>query len=421
MDTGIALIMLGIFFLLVFSAFFSSSETGLTSISKARLHKLAADGSIPAKRVEKILKKPETLLSTILLGNNLVNIGASALSTGLMIQLFGDVGVAYATIIMTLLVLIFAEVLPKTLAHKYPEDVAFMAAWPMHWLMILFKPVTYVVRKLSRSMMRLCGINPNATPVFSEHDVRGAISLGLAQGVIEHGKHRMLDSILDLDNLVIADVMVHRSVVDSVPQHASLQEVYQFVINTRYSRIPVWQDDPDHIVGIFHVKDFYYHYHQNKPDWHWQDILQPTYFVPETTSIHQQLLEFRRHRRHMALVVDEYGDFLGLVTLEDILEEIVGEIEDEHDDTTVDIIPQPSGSAVLAGHVTVRDANRALNWQLPDDDAVTVAGLVMDTLTRIPSLGETVQVAGYKIRVVAKKRQALTKLIITPNQEETDS
>ncbi len=415
MDTGILFTCIGIFCLLIWSAFFSGSETALTSISKAKLHKMSKDGHKGAKRVKNLVEKPETLLSTILLGNNLVNIAASALTTGLFIQLFGDIGVAYATLVLTVIVLIFAEVLPKTMANKYPEKISIIVATPMRWLMLIFKPATWLIRKISRGIMRILRINPNNTEQFSQHDVRGAIGLGLDHGVLEHGEHRMLDSILDMDMLTVYDIMIHRSAIESVDATMNPDKLAKIVGKSRHSRIPVWESEADNIIGIFHIKDFYsarQNAFETKKPFVLKNILQPPYFIPETTSIATQLLEFRRQRRHLSLVVDEYGVLLGLVTLEDILEEIVGEIEDEHDAVRIDIQKEKNGVTVVSGHVPVRDLNRKMNWDLPDDEAVTVAGLIFDELDRIPAIGETLEIAGLQLRVTAKKRQTITKISI---------
>ena len=421
-SSGIYLSLAGVGILLIWSAFFSGSETALMAIRRARLHEMEKNGGKGIARVKYLIDHPETLLSTILLGNNLVNIGASALTTGLFIQLFGEIGVVYATLAMTFLVLVFAEVLPKTIANLFPERISLFISPLMSLLVIILRPATYVVRAISRGAMRLLGISAGSTTAFSEHDVRGAIGLGHQHGVLEDDEHRMLDSILDLEALTVEDIMIHRSSVTSIDITTKLEDISTALMATPHSRIPVWQDEPDNIVGILHVKDYFHAWHlaekhgnQLKID----TILQEPYFVPETTNISQQLFEFRRLRRHLALVVDEYGDLQGLVTLEDILEEIVGEIEDEHDIISQDIQQHDDGTITLPGVFPVRDANRDLDWNLPEDeDAVTVGGLMMDTLGHIPAVGESVDIAGLTLKVKTKKRQAITSVLVTPIPEE---
>jgi Mg2+/Co2+ transporter CorB len=414
MDIGTLFVVIGIFILLLWSGFFSGSETALMSTSRARLHEMKRRKLKGTSRVRALIEKPDVLLGTILLGNNLVNIGASALATGLFIKLFGQVGVVYATIIMTFLVLIFAEVLPKTIASLYPEKLALKVALPMQALVVLLRPATNVIRLISRGLMFLLRLNPGAKRTFSQHDVRGAIGLGREHGVLEDEEHRMLDSILDLENLTVEDIMIHRSNIMSLDLALTDTQMAQAIARTPFSRLPVWENDSDNIIGILHVKD-YYTSRQLKPPPAIKDILTPPYFVPESTTVGRQLLEFRRLKRHLALVVDEYGDFMGLVTLEDILEEIVGDIVDEHDIDIPDILKGPDGSVTLPGSYPVRDANRELKWALPEDeDAVTVGGLMVETLGHIPAVGESVQLGALMFTVISRKRQAIASIKVTP-------
>ena len=423
MESSLVFSFVGVGALLLWSAFFSGSETALMSSSKARLHEMKKDKVKGAKLVIKLIQEPDLLLSTILLGNNLVNIAASALTTSLFIKLFGEVGVAYATLIMTVLVLIFAEVLPKTIASMHAERFALRISRPMHWLTIILRPATEVIRFISRMLMRILGINPSTGATkFNKRDLRGAIGLGVQHGVLEDDGRRMLDAILDLEILTVEEVMVHRSSMSSLEVSTPLNEIAAFLADTPHSRIPMWEDNPDNVVGILHVKDFFYSWHvcqQNKREFKVKDVIYDAYFVPNNTSIAQQLFEFRDQRRHMALVVDEYGDLLGLVTMEDIIEEIVGEIEDEHDHTVPELKKSEDGSITLPGVYSVRDANRDFDWDLPEgEDSVTIAGLMVETLDRIPSVGESIKLEKLTLSVVAKKRQAITRIKITENKSK---
>lgn len=413
MDTGTLLILAGIGGLLASSAFFSSSETALMSASRARLHQLEEDGEEKAALVRTFLDNPERLLSTILLGNNLVNIAASSLMTGLCIKLFGEVGVLWATIIMTVLVLIFAEVLPKTIASHIPEKLALLVSKPMKFLIWSLHPITWLIRQFNKVVLRFFRFETDQN-AFTTGDVRGAIGLGLKSGVLEDEEHRMLDGVLDLDEITVGDVMTHRRNIESIPHDMPLQDIAAFIKQNPHSRIPVWKENPDNIIGTFHIRDFFLAFSTlEAKEATLIDIIQEAYFVPETVRINQQLSAFRQERRHLALVVDEYGDLMGLVTLEDILEEIVGEIEDEHDLKSVDFIEEAADQTLVSGHYAVRDANRELGWNLPEEEAVTIAGLMVETLGHIPTVGEKLTIGAFTLTVVTKKRHAIVKIRVT--------
>lgn len=389
------------------------------SISKAKLHKLIQDKRWGAKRIQRLLEKPDLLLSTILLGNNLVNIGASALATGLFIHWFGDVGMVYATAIMTACVLIFSEVLPKTIANLHPFNTSQFASIPMQIIIRIFYPVTLALKYITWVLIRLLGLNPDKGVKFTENDVRGAIGLGLAAGVLKRDEQQMLNSILDLEHITVADVMVHRSAIDSLDINLPLDKIITNLSNHKHSRVPVWEDKPDNIIGILLVKDFFFALQDTKSadKFDMRSILQPAYFVPESISIHQQLFEFKRLRRHLALVIDEYGGLLGILSLEDIIEEIVGEIDDEHDSVTAQYKTLPDGSVNVVGNMAVRDINKVCDWDLPETEAVTIAGLMLDELGHIPLIGEHVELESYTLTVLGRKRQTITKIKITPSQE----
>lgn len=409
--------------LIACSGFFSGSETALMAGSKAKLHALEKDGNKAAKRVLKLIENPDVLLSTILLGNNLVNILSSALATGLALHLYGDAGIALATLVMTIVVLVFAEILPKSIASRKPEPLAMLVSLPMSFIVKVLRPLTLILQGINYGFIRALGFKDSGE-TFDEHDVRGAIGMGLEHGVLDDGEQRMLDSILDLDGMTVEDVMIHRSNIDAISATASKDELIEAFSNSDFSRLPVYVDDEDNIVGVIHVREFYNALHKAEKDgetFEPSSVIKQAYFVPMTASIDDQLLEFKRLRTHLALVVDEYGDLQGLVTLEDILEEIVGDIVDEFDTHENLYKAQSDGSIVVSGTLTVRDANRELDWQLPADDAVTLAGLVIEELGRIPNVGEEVHAYGVTFRIMAKKRQAIVRMLATPNADETEN
>ena len=413
--------LIGVGALMVCSAFFSSSETALMASSKPKLHTYEKQGRKAAKRVTDMLEDPETLLATLLLGNNLVNIAASALATKVMLDLFGAAGLAYATLGMTFIVLVFAEVLPKTLAARHPESMAMFYSLPLIFLIKTLKPFTKIIGYITRALMFMMGLRTRSDePNFGEEDLKGAIGLGLHHGVLEKSERRMLDSILELDVLTVEEVMTHRSQINSIDVNLQAEALFDQVSVSTHSRLPVWEDNPDNIVGIIHVKDFYRAYKEcqsSRKKFDVRDIMQAPYFVPEQAIVSDQLLEFRRQRKHMGLVIDEYGDIMGIVTLEDILEEIVGEIEDEHDEIRPTYIRQKDGSVILPGSFPLRDANREFDWHLPDDEeSVTVGGLLIETAERIPEVGEKLYIEGYVFEVMAKRRQAITRVKVSPRK-----
>lgn len=404
--------------LMVASGFFSGSETALMATSRPKLHSLEKQGKKAALRVSKMLDDPETLLATLLLGNNLVNIAASALATKVMLDIFGSAGLAIATFGMTMLVLIFAEVLPKTLAARYPETISMLVSLPLLALIKITAPVTYFIRGITKALIFSLGLsNKDYDTNFGEDDVKGAIGLGAFHGVLEKSEQQMLDSILELDILTVEEVMTHRSKIESLDVNLPIEDIYAQVAASTHSRLPVWEESPDNIIGMLHIKDFYrmfkaYREGENKGSI--RDIMQEPYFVPEQAIVADQLLEFRRQRKHMGLVVDEYGDIMGLITLEDILEEIVGEIEDEHDEVLANFIRQPDGSIIVSGAFPVRDANKEFDWHLPDDDAVTIGGLVVDNAEGIPNVGESITLNDYTLKVLSRRKQAVTRVKIIP-------
>ncbi len=401
--------------LLTISGFFSGSETALSRAARARLHAAEKEGDARASRVNKLVQEPDQLIGAILLGNNLVNILAASLMTVAFSPL-GAWGPAVATVVMTTLVLIFAEVLPKTYAFSNADRMAMAVSAPIMLIVRLFAPIVMVVRAIVRATLGLFGVRAEHIDEFDSYEeIRGAIDLHHQDGGVEKRDRDMLGSILDLSDLTVSDVMVHRKGMEMIDIDAPPDEAIDAALSSRHTRIPLFRDDPDNIVGVVHAKDLSRALHRNEGGGgvKLETIARDPWFVPETTSLPEQLNAFRAKREHFALVVDEYGALMGLVTLEDILEEIVGQIDDEHDAPVEGVRPQPDGSVVVNGSVSIRDLNRAMDWELPDDEAVTVAGLVIHEAQTIPEAGQVFSFHGRRFEIVRKVRNQLTQLRVS--------
>lgn len=424
-DIPLWLLGIFVFILLGMSGFFSGSETALTATSRARMHKLEQDGEGKAVAVNELIADRERLIGAILLGNNLVNIFASALATSALLALFGDAGVAIATLVMTLLVLIFAEVLPKTYAISNPDKMAMTVAPIVRVVVMLFAPVVRLVQIIVRQTLRLFDIRVDATEnILSAHEeIRGAIDLHHQEGGVVTRDRNMLGGILDLQELEVAEVMVHRRNMRMVDGDLPSKEIIRQVLDLPHTRIPLWRKDPENIIGVLHAKDLLRALVATGGDPEGVDfeaLISDPWFVPETTGLQEQLNAFLHRGSHFALVVDEYGALMGLVTLEDILEEIVGEIRDEHDLAVEGVRPLPKGAVNVDGWVTIRELNRAMNWQLPDEEATTIAGLVIHEAKTIPDQGQVFSFYGYKFEILRRQRNQIVAIRITPPTEEGD-
>jgi len=426
-DSAFWLTSAAIIALLVLSAFFSGSETALTASSRAKLRAQADKGSKGAERALSLTEDGERLIGSVLLGNNLVNILAASLATALFTRLFGDSGVALATLVMTLLVLIFAEVLPKTYAITNPENAASRVAAPIRLIVLVFAPVVAAVRILVRGLLLLFGVrtDPDSAILSYHEEIAGALALGHSEGTVDKEDRDRLLGALDLAHRTVEEIMLHRSQLQTVNVDAPIAEIIAQSVNSSHSRLPAWKDEPENIVGVIHSRDLMREVHRHISEAgddfnaiEKLDILavaREPYFVPETTPLDEQMRQFLQQRRHFALVIDEYGALLGLITLEDILEEIVGEIVDEHDLPTEEPITRlDSGAIELDGAMTIRDLNRAMDWSLPDDEANTVAGLVIHEAQMIPEVGQVFQFHGCRFSVVERSENRLTRLRIRP-------
>jgi Mg2+/Co2+ transporter CorB len=409
--------------LLACSGFFSGSETALTATSKARMLSLEKDKDVRAKRVNILIADRESLIGAILLGNNLVNILASSIAAAVFLAMFGEAGVPIATLVMTLLVLIFAEVLPKTYALSNPDRLALAVSLPIRFFVRIFAPVVAAVQAVVRLTLRLLGANVEGPVLSSHEEIRGQIDLHHQEGGVVKSDRDMLGGVLDLRELTVDDVMVHRKklVMLDIDQPAST--LVETALTSPHTRLPLYKDDPENIVGILHVRDLARALHQSRGDADKVDIdaiRREPWFVPETTPLQEQLTNFRVKREHFALVVDEYGGLMGVITLEDILEEIVGDIEDEHDVAVAGVAPLPDGFVMVDGATPIRDVNRALDWDLPDDEAVTIAGLVIHEAQTIPEAGQIFRFHGVQFEILDRKRNQITKMRLKaePKPEE---
>ena len=418
MSLEIAITLAVVVFLLLLSAFFSGSETALTAASRARMHALESDGDESAARVNKLLERPERLISTILLGNNLVNIMASAVTTSLLIKLFGEFGVFYATILMTVVVVVFSEVLPKTYAIAYPDRIALLVAPVMRIIILVLRPAVFLIEAIVTLILKLTPTTKDdAANILAAHDeIRGTIDLQAKEGTVLKHDAEMLGGVLDLRDLQVADIMIHRTKMETLDADSDPQDIIDEILSSQYTRMPLWKDEPENIVAVLHTKDLLTALGRVGWDVAKLDIMsfaQEPWFVPDTTSLKTQLNQFLKKKAQMALVVDEYGEVQGLITLEDILEEIVGQIADEHDTHEMSIRPQADGTVNVDGTVAIRDLNRHMDWNLPEEEATTLAGLVIHEAQAIPEPGQVFTFYGYRFEILRKTRNKIAALRIS--------
>jgi Mg2+/Co2+ transporter CorB len=422
MDT-VWLAALAVFGLLTLSAFFSGSETALTAVSRAALHRRAGEGGAGARIALDITENKERLIGAILLGNNLVNVLATALATAVLTALLGDSGIAYATLAMTALVTIFAEVAPKSYAISSPERASLLVARPIALVVRLFAPAVSVVRLIVRLAFRVVGVrvDPDAQ-ILAHEEIRGAIDLHHSEGAVEREERYRLLAALDLGEREVGAVMRHRRNIQTISADEKPETILDFCLSSPHTRIPLWRGEPENIVGVIHAKDLLRAVHRLAREGGQEalarfdvlDIAMEPWFVPDTTPLDRQMREFLKRRTHFALVVDEYGALQGLITLEDILEEIVGDIADEHDLEAEGVTPEPDGSFVVDGATTIRDLNRLCDWKLPDEVANTIAGLVIHEAQTIPTIGQVFRFHDFRFEVLERKRHQITRLRVRP-------
>ncbi len=414
--------------LIALSALFSGSETALTAASRAKLKALADKGDTGAATAMTVTEDSERMIGALLLGNNIVNILSASLATALLTRLFGDAGIALATFGMTLLVLVFGEVLPKTIAITNPEPVASRVAPIIRVLIVLFSPVVTVVRALVRGLLWALGVrsNPEGRMLAMRQEILGAIALGHSEGAVEKEDRDRLMGAFDLADRTVEEVMRHRSRIEMIDADRTPDEIITQALASPHTRLPVYRGNEENILGVVHAKDLLREVDRlvrgeegNLASIRDLDILKiamKPYFVPETTPLDEQMREFLKRHTHFALVVDEYGGLRGLITLEDILEEIVGDITDEFDVVSKEAAPRPTetGDYLIDGAMTIRDLNRLLDWSLPDDEANTIAGLVIHEAQMIPVEGQVFSFHGFRFEVLTRRENRLTRLKLRP-------
>jgi len=413
-----------ILLLLMCSGFFSGSETALTAASRGKLRTMADRGEAGSKgavRALNLKEDNERLIGGILLGNNLANILATSLATALFTALLGEGGVAVATLVMTALVLVFAEVLPKTYAINDPERTAARASGPVGFIITILAPVVAAVRLIVRGVLRPFGvkIEAGANMLSVQEEIMGALSIGHSEGVVEKEQRDRLLGALDLHERTVEEIMLHRSGIEMIDADAPPEEILSQALQSPHTRLPVFKDEVENIVGVVHAKDLLRAMDrltrgEDAPGlagFKIADVAMKPYFVPETTTLDDQMRQFLRRHTHFALVVDEYGALRGLITLEDILEEIVGEITDEFDTPDAPVLtPDAQGNYEIDGAMTIRDFNRATDWSLPDEEANTLAGLVIHEAQTIPVEGQCFSFHGVRFEVAEREKNRLTRL-----------
>ncbi len=410
--------------LLMLSAFFSGSETALTATSRSRMHTLEANGDPRAGIVNRLIARRDRLIGALLIGNNLVNILASSLTTSLLIGVFGHSGVAVATLGMTVLLVVFSEVLPKSWAIASPDRFALAVAPFVRLFVAVAGPLSSGINGLVRVILSWFGVSlaSDQSMLTAHEELRGAVDLLHREGSVVKADRDRLGGVLDLDELEVSDVMVHRTSMRALNADEPPEVLVRTVLDSPYTRMPLWRGAADNIIGVVHAKDLLRAL--SEPDREPTDlditkIAQKPWFVPDTTNLKEQLNAFLRRRAHFAIVVDEYGEVQGLVTLEDILEEIVGDITDEHDIDIQGVRPEADGSIVVDGSVPIRDLNRALDWTLPDEEATTIAGLVIHESKMIPEERQAFTFYGKRFTVMKRVKNRIVKLRIR-SAEGTD-
>ena len=414
-----------ILLLLVLSAFFSGSETALTAASRAKLKSRSEKGEKGAERALELTEDSERLIGSVLLGNNLVNILATSLATAMFTRAFGESGVAFATLVMTFLVLIFAEVLPKTYAISNAETAASRVSRAIGWVVLLLDPVVRAVRWVVRGVLFLFGvkIDPDSRIMSVSEEIACALQLGHSEGVVEKEHRDRILGALDLEERDVEEIMLHRSQIEMIDADLPPEEILQLCLNSAHTRLPIYRGEQENIIGVLHAKDLLRAIHGRFAEaakgvdpfegFNVLDVAMEPYFVPETTTLDEQMRQFLRRSTHFALVVDEYGALEGLITLEDILEEIVGEITDEFDsDEEFPLRRTERGDVVVDGAMTIRDLNRETDWSLPDDEAVTVAGLVIHEAQTIPVEGQVFSFHGFRFEITGREENRITELKI---------
>nr|WP_286947254.1 HlyC/CorC family transporter [Pseudomonas sp. UBA6718] len=388
-------------FLIVCSAFFSSSETGIISLNRYRLRHKAREGHRGAKRASALLSRPDRLLGTILIGNNFVNILASAIATVLAMQIWGEAGIAIATVALTIILLIFGEITPKTLAALRPEAIAYPASLPLQVLLKLFYPLVVALNAISNLLLRLFGIDPSSrsSDSLTTEELRSVVRE--SGHALPESRQNMLLGVLDLETVSVNDIMIPRNEIIGIDLEQPIERIVELLQNTRHTRLPVYRQDINQIEGMVHMRQLARRLaHDQMTHELLLQVCQPAYFVPENTPLATQLLNFQKEKRRLGLVVDEYGDIQGLITLEDVLEEIVGDLSGQDQQQHADIQPQEDGSQIIDGSASIRELNKLLGWHLPSEGPKTLNGLVTEALESIPDSPVCLKIGPYRLEIL---------------------
>lgn len=387
--------------LILLSGFFSSSETGMMSLNRYRLKHMQNNKHRGAIRAGKLLDRPDRLIGLILIGNNLVNIFASAIATVIAIRLWGDAGIFIATLALTLVILIFAEITPKTLAALYPERIAFPASLILLPLLRILYPIVAMVNWVTNGLLRLLGVDPakQADEHVSSDELRTIVT---DAGQLIPARHRgMLLNILDLEQVSVNDIMVPRNEVYGIDLDEDDDEILRAIQTSSHTRLPVWREDINNIVGMLHMRNISRIIDAGGLDRAaLEREMEKPYFVPESTPLHTQLLNFQQKKHRLGVVVDEYGEVMGLVALEDILEEIVGEFTSNLADSGDMIFPQRDGSFIISGAASIREVNKSLDWALPTDGPRTLSGLILEYLEGFPDANAGLSIGDYRLEIL---------------------
>ncbi|WP_420554525.1 HlyC/CorC family transporter [Neptuniibacter marinus] len=421
-DASIGFLLGILCFLILCSAFFSSSETGMMSLNRYRLKHLVKKKHRGARKASKLLERPDRLIGVILIGNNFVNILASAIATVICVRLWGDTGIMIATFGLTLIILIFAEVSPKTMAALYPERIAFPASYLLAPLLKISYPLVWVINGITNTFLRLFGVNVTGdnNHHLSTEELRTLVNE--AGALLPQNNQSMLLGVLELSEVTVNDIMIPRNEVMGIDLDDDIDTIINRLGNTEHTRLPVYQGELNKVVGILHMRNLAQVFHEGKvTKAAILQVIREPYFVPESTPLETQLVHFQSQNRRIGLVVDEYGDIQGIVTLEDILEEIVGELSSSPREADQDIFPQEDGSYYIEGSAYIRDVNKALDWNLPTDGPKTMNGLITETLESIPEANVCLQLMHYHIETLQISDNVIkTARIIAFEKEQED-
>ncbi len=410
--------LIAVFALLFSGSLISSFETAITAVSRAKIYRFASQGNKKAKRLQKLLEKREEVVSVMLLANNVVNIAASTVTTSLLLQIFGEVGIAYATVFLTLVIIIFGEILPKNISIKSPDGVALNCSLAIEILFKVFSPIIAVVQKIVNFPINLIfGENKKQTKESRFEEIRDTVDLKAKEGSIFKYDKDLLDGVLDLADTEISEIMVHRRDIKSLNIDLPVSEIVAQINDLNFTRIPLWKGNSENIVAILNVRKLLsalYFYKGNIDDFELSSVTSPAWFVPASNSLRAQLVNFRKKKKRFALVVDEYGSLVGALTIEDIIEEIVGEIKEKDDKSIIGIIQTKSGAYKVPGRILIRDLNKKLNLDLPEDeDAHNLSAFIISSLGRIPNEKESIIIGAFTFQVLNKKGSDLVSIKIS--------